>query len=100
MFTWMPLRRSSFASVAASASSAAFAMLYGADQPAMCIVAALEIITMSPRGCVRIDGSTSLLHAHAPNACVRSTRSTSAGSVSATLWPRDAMPALLTRMST
>ena len=27
-------------------------MLYGADQPAMCSVAALEIITMSPRGCV------------------------------------------------
>ena len=37
----------------------------------MCTVAALEIMTMSPRGCVRIDGSTSLLHDHAPNACVR-----------------------------
>ena len=37
---------------------------------------------------------------HAPNACVRQTRSISAGSVSATVWPRDAMPALFTRMST
>ena len=45
----------------------------------MCSVAALEIITMSPRGCVRIDGSTSLLHDHAPNACVRIVRSSSAG---------------------
>ena len=81
----MPLRRSSFASVAASASSAALAMLYGAEFAPMCNVAALEIMTMSPRGCVRIDGSTSLLHDHAPNACVRTTRSSSAGSVSATV---------------
>ena len=45
----MPLRRSSLASVNASASSAAFAMLYGDEFAAMCDVAALEIITMSPR---------------------------------------------------
>ena len=59
-FTWMPLRRSSLASVHASASSAAFAMLYGAEFARhVRALAALEIITMSPRGRVRIDGSTS-----------------------------------------
>ena len=51
----------------------------------MCTVAALEIMMMSPRGWLRIDGSVSFAHAHAPNACVRSSRSTSAGSVSATV---------------
>ena len=34
---------------------------------------------------VRIDGNTNLEHARAPNACVRITRSSSAGSVSATV---------------
>ena len=33
-----------------------------------------------------------------PKACVRSTRSISAGSPSPTVFPREAMPALLTRM--
>ena len=35
---------------------------------------------------------------HDPKACVRTTRSISAGSPSPTVLPREAMPALLTRM--
>ena len=59
-----------------------------------------EIMTMSPRVRVRIDGSTAWLRWWAPRAWVRTTRSSSSGSVSATLRPRLAMPALFTRMST
>ena len=61
----------------------------------MCSVAALEIITMSPRGRVRIVGRTNFEHDHAPKACVRTTRSSSAGSVSATVCPRDALPGVV-----
>jgi hypothetical protein len=43
-------------------------MLYGAEFAPQCTVAALEIITMSPRGRVRIDGSTSFEHSHDENA--------------------------------
>jgi len=66
----------------------------------MVVVAALEIITMSPRGRSRIGGMRCLHKANAPSAWVRNSRSTSAGSVSTTLNPRDAIPALCTRMST
>ena len=67
----------------------------------MCTVAALEIITMSPRGRVRIEGSTSLRAQprRRTRACATRARPRR-GSVSATVWPRDAMPALFTRMST
>ena len=61
---------------------------------------ALEIITMSPRGRVRIDGSAARQATWAPTAWVRSRRSTSSTSVSATDRPRLAIPALFTRMST
>ena len=71
-FTWMPLRRSSLASVHASASSAAFAMLYGAEFAAMCTRRrARDHHDVAARAASRIDGSTSFEHDHAPNACVR-----------------------------
>ena len=49
-------------------------MLYGALFAAMCNVAADEIITMSPRGFVRIAGITSFDSDHAPNTCVSNSR--------------------------
>ncbi|HEY4068679.1 MAG TPA: hypothetical protein VGM74_17385 [Burkholderiaceae bacterium] len=62
-------------------------------------VATLEIITMSPRPRVRIAGNSRWHRWYGPNAWKRITRSTSSGSVSATVRPRLPMPALLIRMS-
>ena len=55
---------------------------------------------MSPRAARRMPGSTSRQAWCAPTAWVFSTRSSSAGSVSATDNPREAMPALHTNKST
>ena len=55
---------------------------------------------MSPRGRVRMLGIARWHRYQAPKACVRTTRSNSAGSVFFTVLPRLAMPALLIRMST
>lgn len=57
-----------------------------------------ETIRMSPRSSVRIDGSTAWLTWCGPKAWTRTTRSSSAGSVSATVRPAEATPALFTAM--
>ena len=59
MFTRIPDSRSSFARVSASASSAAFAMLYGAPPAASSRVAMLLTTTTSPRVRPRICGTSS-----------------------------------------
>ena len=61
-------------------------------------VAMLEIITMSPRGSLRMFGMTRLQRLCEPKAWVETTRISSLGSVSTTDKPRLAIPALLTRM--
>jgi len=100
MLTRIPFAISSLARVIASASSAALAMLYGAPLARMLATSLLEIMITSPRGRARIAGSSRAVSRCAPSAWVPITRSTSAGSVSATVSPRLAMPALCTRMST
>ena len=103
MLTWMPCGRSSFARVSASASIAALPMLYGAPLAPIDDVATDEIITMSPRPCwaarARRWGIATRDRWCGPNAWVVTTRIISSGSVSATARPRDAMPALHTRVS-
>ena len=47
-----------------------------------------------------MDGTTRRQRWWAPKAWMATTRSTSAGSVSTTVWPRLAMPAECTRVST
>ena len=99
MLTRMPLAISSWASVSASASSAALAMLYGAPLARMAASSVLEMAMMSPRGRSRIAGSSRWTSRWADSACVVTTRTSSAGSVSATECPREAMPALSTSRS-
>src|SRR5205807_1259847 len=98
--TRTPWPRSSLARVKARASRAALPMLYGAPLAPWLSVATLEIMTMSPRGRVRMLGSTSWHRWWAPRAWTRTTRSSSAGSVSTTEVPLLAMPELLIMMST
>ena len=69
MFTWMPLPRSSFASVNASDSIACLPMLYGRTAAALPRVAADEMKTMSPRGRVRMPGRISPHSQCGPIAC-------------------------------
>jgi len=63
------------------------------------VVTTDEMNTMSPRPRVRIEGSTWRHSWCGPSACVATTRWSSSASVSATALPREAMPALQTRMS-
>ena len=100
--TRMRFEASSIAAVRAMWSIAALAMLYGAEFAAMWEVATDEIITMSARplafACARSDGRARRLRWCGPNACVATTRIISSGSVSATVRPRLATPALATRI--
>ena len=100
MLVRMPCGCSSTASVRPSASSATLPIMYGAP-PGMTLAAlTLEISTTSPRSSRRICGSNAWHSQNGPYASVRITRSSSSGSVSTTMLPRLAMPALHTSTST
>ena len=100
MFTRIPCPISSLAIVNASASSADLAMLYGAPLARMCATSLDEIITMCPRPRWRICGSRCWHRRAALKVWVIISRCSSDGSVSATVFPRLATPALWTMMST
>ena len=100
MFTRIPCPISSLAIVNASASSADLAMLYGAPLARMCATSLDEIITMCPRPRSRICGSSCWHRRAALKVWVIISRCSSDGSVSTTVLPRLATPALWTMMST
>ena len=99
MLTRMPLAISSWASVSASASSAALAMLYGAPLARIAASSEEEMAMTSPRGRSRIAGQQPLDEPVRLKRVRGDTRTSSAGSVSATECPREAMPALSTSRS-
>jgi hypothetical protein len=74
--------------------------MYGAPPGMTRTAFTLEISTTSPRSSRRICGSSAWHSQNGPYASVRTTRSSSSGSVSTTVLPRLAMPALQTSTST